>query len=59
MIILTQENLLEKNNLDVSKLEVIIDKLNDGAIDDPSYVRKVVTSNNSKEIENLILSHYE
>ena len=51
--------LARKNNLDVSKLEVIIDKLNDGAIDDPSYVRKVIDSKNYKEIENLILSHYE
>ena len=51
--------LARKNNLDRDRLEVIIDKLNDGAIDDPSYVRKVVDSRNSKEIENLILSHYE
>lgn len=51
--------LARKNNLDRNKLEVIIDMLNDGAIDDPSYVRKVVDSKDSKEIEKLILSHYE
>lgn len=50
---------LARRGFEKGVLETIIDELNDGAIDDPSYVREIVESGNIKDIEDLILNYYD
>ena len=50
--------LSKRKGLDKERLEVVIDELNDGALDDLGYVQELVASKNVKGIEDLILDYY-